>query len=168
MTKNMEKKINACETWMWRKMQRISWPEKRTNEGVRMEIWVENDERLQQTVIRKKLGFFGHVMRSDGLEKEMMLACGEGKRKRGRPRKKWLDEIHERTGMNLAELREVTSERKQWRRFIMSIARVQQTDSTRWQGESRKKPLLKFIPSFLSLQFRNSVASVYVRYNELK
>ena len=58
------------EMWIWRKMQRISWTEKKTNESVRMEIGIEENETLQQTVLRGKLGFFGHVMRSDGLEKE--------------------------------------------------------------------------------------------------
>ena len=48
-------------------MQRISWTEKKTNESVRLEIGIEEDETLQQTAIRRKLGFFGHVMRSDGL-----------------------------------------------------------------------------------------------------
>jgi len=62
------KKINACEMWIWRKMQRISRMEKKTNESIHMEIGIEEDETLQQTAIRRKLGFFGHVMRSDGLE----------------------------------------------------------------------------------------------------
>jgi hypothetical protein len=61
----------------------------------------------------------------------MMLANGEGKRKQGRPRKKWMDEIQERTEMNLAELRDATSDRKRWKGVIMSIARAQRTDSTR-------------------------------------
>ena len=95
MTKKMEKKINACEMWIWQKMQRISWTEKKTNESVRMEIGIEKEETLQQTVLRKKLGLFGHVMRSDGLEKGMMLAHGDGRRRRGRPRRKSMDEIHE-------------------------------------------------------------------------
>src|SRR6218665_1224546 len=96
MTKKMEKKINACEMWIWRKVQRISWTEKKTNETVRIEIGIEEDEMLQQTALKRKLGFFGHVMRSDGLEKRMMLAFGDGRR-RGRPRRKWMDEIHEAT-----------------------------------------------------------------------
>ena len=50
-------------------MQRISWKKKKTNESVRMEIGIEDDETLKQTSLRRKLGFFGHVMRSDGLEK---------------------------------------------------------------------------------------------------
>ena len=82
MTTKMEKKINACEMWIWRKMQRISWTEKKTDESVRMEIEIE-EETLQQTSLRRKLGFFGHVMQSDGLEKGMMLAHGDGRRRRG-------------------------------------------------------------------------------------
>src|SRR6218665_2389810 len=101
--------------WIWRKMQRISWTEKKINESVRMEIGIEEEEMLQRTALRRKLGFFGNVMRSDGLEKGMMLAHGDGRRRRGRPRRKWMDEIHEVTGMKLAELRDMTAERKHWR-----------------------------------------------------
>ncbi len=70
-------------------------------------------------------------MRWDGMEEEMMLACGEGKRKRGRPRKKWMDEIQEGTGIKLEQLRDATTERKQWRRLTVTVARVLRTDSTR-------------------------------------
>src|SRR6218665_731998 len=119
--------------WIWRKMQRISWREKKTNEsvGLRMEIGIEEDETLQQTALRRKLGFFGHVMRSDGLEKRMMLAHGDGRRRRGRPRRKRMDEIHEVTGMKLAELRDVTAERRHWRRMVKTVARTRRVDSTR-------------------------------------
>jgi len=113
-----------------RKMQRISWTEKKTNESVCMEIGIE-EETLQQTALRRKLGFFGHVMRSDGLEKGMMLAHGDGRRRRGRPRRKWMDDIHEVTGMELVELRDVTTERKHWRRLVKTVARAQRVDSTR-------------------------------------
>jgi len=89
------------------------------------------DEMLQQTAIRRKLGFFGHIMRSDGLEKGMMLAYGDRRRRRGRPRRRWMDEIHEVTGMKLAELRNMTTERKHGRRLVRMVARVQPADSTR-------------------------------------
>ena len=56
--------------------------------SVRLEIGVEEDEALQEAAIKRKLGFCGRVMRSDGLEKGMMLACGEGSRRRGRPRRR--------------------------------------------------------------------------------
>src|SRR6218665_667308 len=103
----------------------------KTNESVRLKIGTEEDETLQQTAIRTKLGFFGHVLRSDGLEKRMMLACREGRRRRGRPKRRWMDEIHEVTGIKLAELRDATIERKQWRRLVMVVAKVPGTDSTR-------------------------------------
>ena len=61
----------------------------------------------------------------------MMLAQGDGRRRRGRPRRKWMDEIHEVTGMKLAELRDVTTERNIWRKMVKTIARTQRVDSTR-------------------------------------
>jgi len=70
-------------------------------------------------------------MRSDGLEKRMMLAHGDGRRRRGRPRRKWMDEIHEVTGAKLAELRDVTTEREIWRKTVKTVARTQRVDSTR-------------------------------------
>ena len=73
----------------------------------------------------------GHVMRSNGLAKRMMLAHGDGRRRSGRPRRKWMNEIHEVTGMRLAELRDVTTERKIWRNMIKIIARTQRVDRTR-------------------------------------
>src|SRR6218665_3575837 len=65
--------------------------------------------------------------------KRMMLAYGDGRRRRGRPRRKWMDEIHvhEVTGMKLAELRDVTAERKHWRRMVKTVARSRRVDSTR-------------------------------------
>ena len=61
----------------------------------------------------------------------MMLAYGEGRRKQGRPRIKWMDEIHEIARMNLTELRDATADRRKWRNLIMTVARVQRNDSTR-------------------------------------
>ena len=61
----------------------------------------------------------------------MMLACGEGWRRRGQPRGRWMDEIHEVTGMQLAELSDMTTEMKQWRRLAMMVARVPGANSTR-------------------------------------
>src|SRR6218665_1491306 len=89
-----------------------------------MEIGIEEDETLQQTALRRKLGFCGHVMRSDGLKKRMMLANGGGRRSRGRSRRKWMDETHEVIGMKLAELRDVTTERKHWRRLVKTVAKL--------------------------------------------
>src|SRR6218665_3017066 len=64
-------------------------------------------------------------------KKRMMLAYGDGRRRRGRPRRKWMDKIHEVTGMKLAELRDVTAERKHWRRMVKTVARTRRVNSTR-------------------------------------
>ena len=130
-TQSMEKKINACEMWIWRKMLRISWTEKRTNESVRKELGIEKEETLQQSATKWKLCYFGHVMRSNGLEKELMTACGEGRRRRGRPRIRWLDEVQEKTGMNLEALREATRERRNWRKYIYTVVRAPRAEDTR-------------------------------------
>ena len=112
-------------------MLKISWMERRTNESVREELRIEREETLQQTATRRKFSYFGHVMRSNGLEKEMMTACGEGRRRRGRPRKRWMDEVQEKSGMSLEELREATINRRQWRGYIMTVARAPRADGTR-------------------------------------
>ena len=131
-TKALEKKIEACEMWIWRRMLRVAWTEKRTNEHILEEIGhLRGDMTLRQRAARQKLMYFGHVMRADGLEKEMMLACGEGRRGRGRPRKRWMEEIHETMNMNLPELREATRDRNTWRRLTMTVARIQRIDGTR-------------------------------------
>jgi hypothetical protein len=101
-TKIMERRIEACEMWIWRKLLRVPWTEKRTNVYILQKIGqLRGNMSLRGRATRQKMRFFGHVMRADGLEKEMMLAYGEGKRKRGRPRRRWMEEIHEATGMKL-------------------------------------------------------------------
>src|SRR6218665_2192033 len=126
-------KASKPATYIWVRLiiGCVQYTLKYGNESVRMEIGIEEDETLQQTALRRKLGFFGHVMRSDGVEKRMMLAYGDGRRRRGRPRRKWMDEIHEVTGMKLAELRDVTAKRKHWRRMVKTVARTRRVDSTR-------------------------------------
>ena len=110
---------------------RISWKEKRTNDWVRKTAGIVEDESILQSILRARLKFFGHVMRSNGLEKELMLACGEGIRKQWRPRQRWMDTIHESTGMNLADLRDVTADRVKWRSLVMTIVRARRADDTR-------------------------------------
>ena len=130
-TKALEDKIDACEMWIWRSLLGISWREKRTNASVIQEIGqLRGDLTLQQRAIRQKLMYFGHVMRAEGMEK-MMLACGEGRRSRGRPRTRWMDEIHRRTAMSLAQLRDAVRSREDWRKLVTTVARVPRTDGTR-------------------------------------
>jgi len=89
------------------------------------------DLSLRQREAKHKMMFFGHVMRANGMEKDMMLACGEERWKRGRPRKRWMEEIHTMLGMSLAELRDVAEDREVWRKLSMKIDRTHRADSTR-------------------------------------
>src|SRR6218665_710121 len=85
-TKATEKKNDACEIWIWRKILRVAWTERRTNKSILQGIG-EMGGGLSLLQNHKTEVVLRHVMRADGLEKEMMLACGEGRRRRGWPRK---------------------------------------------------------------------------------
>src|ERR1700733_8022681 len=77
-TKAMERRIEACEMWIWRKLLRVPWTEKRTNVYILQKIGqLRGNMSLRGRAARQKMRFFGHVMRADGLEKEMMLAQKE-------------------------------------------------------------------------------------------
>ena len=99
----------------------------------------EMAERCRSIIDRKDTSchnlFFDHAMRAHDMENDMMLACWEGRRKRG-PRKRWMKEIHTMSAdMSLAELRDAAEDRDLWRKLSMTIARVIRADRTRWQGE---------------------------------
>jgi len=119
------KKIEAFENWCWRKMLRISWIEKRTNASIQQQLKITTS--LVNRIKRNKLNYFGHIMRSNSLEKDMIVAMGNGQRKRGRPRTRWLDGIEEDTGMSLQELTEATRNRTGWREMVMMVTRGRTT-----------------------------------------
>src|SRR5437899_12969456 len=81
---------------------------------------------LMSEIDRQKLRYFGHIMRSDDLENAIMLGMGEGKRKKGRPRMRWLDEVQELTGLGLGQLKEEVRPRESWRAFINRVSRSHQ------------------------------------------
>ena len=74
-------KLQSSEYWCWRRLLRISWTEKRTNQFILNELGIE--PRLMNEIDKQKLRYFGHIMRSDGLEKAIMLGMGEGKERKG-------------------------------------------------------------------------------------
>jgi hypothetical protein len=119
--KRDKEKINAFEQRCWRRMLGIKWTDKITNASVRKQIGT--NEMLEDRVKRQKLSYFGHVVRSDTLEKNIMLGMGEGKRSRGRPKMRWMDEILEVTGLSLPKLLEATRNRLAWRSKVMEITR---------------------------------------------
>src|SRR6218665_1088206 len=95
----------------------------------------------------------------------MMLAHRDGRRRRGRPRRKWMDEIHEVTGMKLAELREVTTERKIWRKMVKTIARTRRVDSTSHQVLDLCIKRLDQSPVLLSFTFRQVLGHLALTFD---
>ena len=79
--------------------------------------------RLNEKVMEQKLKYFGHVVRAGGLESQVMLGMGGGARSRGRPRRRWIDEILEVTGMRLREVSSAAMDREGWRRLVNVVTR---------------------------------------------
>jgi hypothetical protein len=115
--KKERKKIDAFELWMWRRILRTPWTERRTNLSILEEV--KPKRSLKATICQLKLCYFGHVMRTEGtLERDIMLGKVEGHRREGRPRLCWIDSIKEATGLSLEVLKESVKDRKKWRRMV--------------------------------------------------
>ena len=134
-------RIDAFKVWCWRRLLRVSWTARRSNQSILKEI--SPGCSLEGLMLRLKLQYFGHLMqRTDSLEKILMLGKIEGGKRRGQQRMRWWDGITDATDISLSKLQELVKDSKAWRDAVHGVtkSRTGLTEWTDWVilGKERK------------------------------
>ena len=124
-------RTDAFELWCWRRLLRVPWIARRSNESILKEI--SPGCSLEGLMLKLKLQYSGHLMRrADSLEKTLMLGKIEGRRRRGQQRMRWLDGITDLMDMGLGELQELVMDREAWHAAIHGVTKSQRQLSVNW------------------------------------